>query len=113
MEQQEDYQDYNVRREERVTAPYAVVSLVLGLLSLVTGGLGVTLVLGIVGLVLSNKGLEAYRQAPGRYTGEEMLQVGRITSIVGVVLSSLALVLIVLAVVAALGLSGWMLANMD
>ncbi len=83
----------------KITAPYAVASLVMGVASLVISGLGITLVLAIIGLVFSKKGLAEYNAHPEYYSGESMLKVGKITSIIAIVLSSIALLLIILAIV--------------
>ena len=95
---EENQQNMQVK-QPRPTAPYAVSSMVLGIASLVVSGLGITLVLGIIGLVLSNKGLAEMQENPGMYTGDGMLKAGKITSIIGIVLSSVALVTLILIIV--------------
>ena len=67
------------------TAPYAVAALILGIASLATGCLMIGLVLGIVGLVLANKGTKIVQSAPESFEGVGMLKAGRITSIIGIV----------------------------
>ena len=79
-------------QQTQTTAPYAVASLVLGILSLLGGCLFVGLVLGIVGLVLGNKGLKCVNANPTQYSGIGMLKSGKITSIIGIVLGGIALV---------------------
>ncbi len=73
-------------------APYAVAALVLGICSIVFGCMFVGLVCGIVGLVLAKKGTDAYNEAPDQFTGDGMLKAGKITSIIGIILSALYIV---------------------
>lgn len=76
----------------------ATASLVLGILSIVLPWFGyssiIALVCGIIGLVLANKVKKACaaanEQAPGTATG------GKVTSIIGIVISGLCFVFIVL-----------------
>ncbi len=49
----------------------------------------VGLVLGIVGLVLANKGIKEVRLAPEMYSGVGMLNAGRTMSIIGIVLGAI------------------------
>ena len=90
--------------QERRTAPYAVAAMVLGIVSLMASALGLTLVLGILGLVYSNRGLAECRRNPGLYSGESMLIAGKVTSIVGIVLSCIAIAFIVLVILLGIGL---------
>ena len=90
--------------QERRTAPYAVAAMVLGIVSLMASALGLTLVLGILGLVYSNRGLAECRRNPGMYSGESMLIAGKVTSIVGIVLSCIAIAFIVLVILLGIGL---------
>ena len=99
----EDNQQYTPQAGSKQTAPYAVASLVLGIASLVVSGLGITLVLGIIGLIFSNKGLAEFNEHPNLYTGDGMLRAGKVTSILGIVLGSIALVLIVLLIALGIG----------
>lgn len=77
---------------QKQNAPYAVAALVLGICSIVFGCMIVGLVCGIVGLVLAKKGAEAFNAAPDQYTGDGMLRAGKITSIIGIILSALGIV---------------------
>lgn len=77
---------------QKQNAPYAVAALVLGICSIVFGCMFVGLVCGIIGLVLAKKGYDAYNAAPDQYTGEGMLKAGKITSIIGIILSALYIV---------------------
>jgi hypothetical protein len=84
-------------------APNAVASLVLGILSIVTGCFFVGLVLGIIGMVLASNGMKSYLLDPSAYKNDGMLRAGKILSIVGIVLSS---VNIVFAIISAIALGG-------
>jgi hypothetical protein len=95
----EENQQYTPQPGPKPTAPYAVSSMVLGIASLAVSGLGITLVLGIIGLIFSNKGLAEMNEHPGMYTGDGMLRAGKVTSIIGIVLSSIALITIILLIV--------------
>ncbi len=88
-------------------APYAVASLVLGILSLVIGCIGVGLVLGIIGLVLGSKGTKAYNEQPSRYKGEGMLKAGKIMSIIGIVFGAIAIIAIIVSGAGILALFEW------
>ena len=77
---------------QKQNALYAVAALVLGICSIVFGCMFVGLVCGIVGLVLAKKGTDAYNEAPDQFTGDGMLKAGKITSIIGIILSALYIV---------------------
>ena len=77
---------------EKKNPPYSVAALVLGICSIVFSCAFVGLVCGIVGLVLSSNGFKAYKLNPDDYSGTGMLQAGKITSIIGVVLGALYVV---------------------
>lgn len=77
---------------QKQNAPFAVAAMVLGICSIVFGCMFVGLICGIVGLVLAKKGTEAYNEAPDQYTGDGMLKAGKITSIIGIILSALYIV---------------------
>jgi len=83
---------------QKQNAPYAVAALVLGICSRVFGCMIVGLVCGIVGLVLAKKGAEAFNAAPDQYTGDGMLRAGKITSIIGIILSALGIVYYVICI---------------
>ena len=74
------------------TPPYSIASLVLGICSIVFSCAFLGLVCGIVGLILANNGFKAYRLHPEDYSGTGMLQAGKVTSIIGVVLGALYVV---------------------
>lgn len=68
----------------QTTAPYAVASLVLGILSLVSSYF--VLIFAILGLVFGCKGLKIVEEAPNAYKGVGMLRAGKVCSIVALVL---------------------------
>ncbi len=83
--------------EQKQQLPNATAVLVMGILSLVLScfyGLG--LVLGIIGVVLGNKGKKLYRSNPDAYLGYGNLNAGWIMSIIGLCLSALYIILIVI-----------------
>jgi hypothetical protein len=71
--------------------PNASASLVLGILSVVTGCVFIGLVLGIIGLVIASKDKKMYDENPDAYDGYGSLNAGRILSIIGIVLGGLVL----------------------
>ncbi|MFN6378450.1 MAG: CCC motif membrane protein [Flavobacteriales bacterium] len=82
--------------EQKQQLPNATAVLVLGILSLVlTCFYGLGLVLGIIGVVLGNKGKKLYRSNPEVYLGYGNLNAGWIMSIIGLCLSALYIILIV------------------
>ena len=85
--------------QQKTAAPYAVTSMVLGIASIVFGCFLVGLVLGIIGLVLANKGYSIYNLSPQSYTGEGMLKAGKITSIIGIVFGGIYLIWFIIATV--------------
>lgn len=88
-------------------APYAVATLVLGILSLTTGCLGAGLICGIIGAVLGSKGFAAYNVNPSLYKGKGMLQAGKIMSIIGIVFGALSLIWLIIAAAAGLAYFEW------
>lgn len=90
--------------------PNATGALVLGILSIVFAGI-VGIILGIIGLILSNNGMKAFEMDPSRYKQSSIgsLKAGRICSIIGICISILAIILIIfwiIFVVSMMG-SGW------
>ena len=69
--------------------PNATATLVLGILSIVTGCIFIGLILGIIGLVISSKDKKMYDQNPQAYDGYGSLNAGRILSIIGTILGGL------------------------
>ena len=80
-----------------IDVPNATGVLVLGILSIpgccCLGGLG-GIAMGIIALVMANKAQELYTADPGRYkeASYKNVQAGKITAIIGVSLSALAMV---------------------
>jgi M penetrans paralogue family 26 len=83
--------------------PYSTSVLVMGILSIVGcwcwGLPGV--VLGIIGLVQSGKGKEAYNQNPALYTPGSLknLNAGRVCSIIGLCLSGFVMLSLIIKVI--------------
>jgi hypothetical protein len=79
--------------------PNASISLIMGILSIVICGLGV--VLGIIGLVMANKDMALYRNNPGFYSEASYnnTKTGRVCSIIGIILSSLAVLFYIIWIV--------------
>jgi hypothetical protein len=80
---------------EKRNLPNGTAVLVLGILSIVTcccyGFIGITL--GIIALVLANKDLKLYKESPELYLNYKNLNIGKILGTIGIVLSSIALLL--------------------
>ena len=70
--------------------PNAIATLVLGILSIITGCYVIGLVLGIVALILSKEPMKLYREDPTLWSDYAMLNAGRITAIIGTVLGGLS-----------------------
>ena len=90
--------------EGQQSLPNATASLVLGIVSIVTGCVlaGVIgLITGIIGLVLSGKDKKAYAENPEQYTESSYKQskAGRVCSIIGLILGSLAFIITIIYVV--------------
>ena len=77
--------------EYKQPLPHSVLILVFGILSILTccfyGVFG--LLFGIVALVLANKSRKLYIENPGNYTGLSNVNTGRVLAIIGIILSSL------------------------
>ena len=61
---------------DRKNAPYSIPSMILGILSLVGGGI----ILAIIGLVLSNRGFDEIEGKEDEYENVGMLKAGKICS---------------------------------
>lgn len=87
--------------------PNATAVLILGILSILTcccyGILG--LILGIIALVLAKKDMALYNISPQSYINYSNLNIGRILSIIGIVLNILYL-LMTIWMIATFGLEG-------
>jgi hypothetical protein len=77
--------------EPKQQLPNASASLILGILSIVSGCFSLGLVLGIIGLAISVKDKRMYDENPQAYTGYGNLNAGRILSIIGIVLGGLSI----------------------
>ena len=109
--QNSQQQHYNLQTQENL--PNAVAVLVLGILSLLNGCLGVGLVLGIIGVVLSKKGMAAYAAEPTRYKGYGMLNAGRVMSIIGIVLGAISLFVSLIGLIAGFAYFEWIFDLLD
>lgn len=94
------------------TAPNSVVALVLGICSIVFSGLLVGLACGIIGLIYANKGLRQYNEEPALYSSSDMLTTGRVTSIIGIVISGLCVVTALLCLLVFGSFFGFLLQTM-
>jgi hypothetical protein len=76
--------------------PNASATLVLGILSVITGCSIIGLILGIIGLAISSKDKKMYDENPTAYAGYGNLNAGRILSIIGIVLGGLIILYLVI-----------------
>lgn len=90
---------------ERQQLPNSTLILVFGILSIVGcccwGVVG--LIFGIIALIMAKRATEIYNSNPEMYTGYQNVKSGRILAIIGIVLSSIALI----ANIAGLVIYGW------
>lgn len=78
--------------------PNSTLVLVLGIISIITCiCYGQGLILGIVNLVLARNTSRMYHANPERYSGHGDVKLGRILSIIGIVLSLVFLVMIIVS----------------
>lgn len=93
---------------ERRLLPNSTLILVFGILSIIGcccyGAVGI--VFGIIALIMSKKATEIYNENPDMYVGYQNVKSGRIMAIIGIVLSSLTLVLYIVAFIVYGGLEG-------
>ena len=76
------------KQQAKILAPTAVASLVLGILSINFSSLIIPgFILAAIGKRKANEGYDAIAANPDTYTGAGMLNAGRITSKVGLILS--------------------------
>lgn len=82
---------------EKRNLPNATAVLVLGICSIITcccyGIIGV--ILGIIALVLAKKDLQLYKESPELYSNYQNLNIGKILSIIGIVLSSIIMIIFI------------------
>lgn len=88
---------------QQQTAPNAIASLVLGILSILSGCFGIGLVLGIIGAVLGGNGMKIYNANPSMYTGVGMLKAGKILSIIGIVFGGINVLISLIMLVSGAG----------
>lgn len=87
---------------ERQKLPYAQSSLIFGIVSIVTACccMGLPgLIFGIIGLNHSKKAMAIYQQDASQYYGEGNANTGKITSIIGIVIGSIAMLQLIYALV--------------
>ncbi|MDO9253961.1 MAG: CCC motif membrane protein [Bacteroidales bacterium] len=89
--------------ENKKTLPNSTATLILGICSIVFGCLFVGFILGIIGLSISGTSKRLYLQNPNDYQGYGALNAGRIMSIIGLILGSIAILywLIVVVIIGA------------
>jgi len=104
MEQNQNYGQI----QQQETAPYAVVTLVMGILSILAGCVIAGLVFGILGLVFGKKGLAACNTEPSRFKGKGMLSAGHIMSIIGTILGGIAIVVTIITYAAGAAYFSWL-----
>ena len=75
-------------------APYSNYALILGIVSCFTSVFLIGLIFGIMGLIYANKGLNQYNECPQRYMSKSKLEIGKITSIIGIILAGVMLLFI-------------------
>lgn len=91
---------YGYGKEE---APNGIASMILGICSIVLSASGFSLIAGIIGLIMANNGLRDYHNNPGRFNDDSKLKAGRVTSIIGIVLSAAAIVIFLLVIFFVIG----------
>jgi hypothetical protein len=94
---------------QKETLPNATTVLVMGICSIVFSCFFVGLILGIIGLALSGKGRNLYKQNPTAYQGYGALNAGFILSIIGTILGVLYVIyyIILVMIIGAAGFSVW------
>ncbi len=91
---------------EQRKLPNATISLVLGIISFVCccfGGIG-GLILSGIALILANKDMKLYKQAPEEYSNYSQLKTARVIAIIGLILSIIAILWFTINIVA---MGGW------
>ena len=97
--------EQQLQQEGKQRLPKALASLILGISSIVFGCyFGV--ILGIIGLVLGGKAKGIYLANPDMYTGYKMAKIGRILSIIGIIIGAIWLVVCIISVIAGGSLLG-------
>ncbi|MBQ9473202.1 MAG: hypothetical protein IJU81_02185 [Bacteroidales bacterium] len=88
-------------------APYSVATLVLGIMSILSGCFSVGLILGIIGTVLGSKGLKVCDANTTQYKNRGMLTAGKTMSIIGIVFGALSLVWLIICLIAGFAYMDW------
>ena len=101
--------------QPKTMLPNATAVLVLGICSIVFGCFYVGLVLGIIGVVLGNKGRKLYKENPTAWDGYQQLNAGWIMSIIGIALGAIyALYWIIVVMIFGAAFGGlWSLGHMS
>ncbi len=91
----------------KIDLPNATIVLVLGILSIILCSF-IGLVLGIIALVYANKDIDKYNNNTNLYTKESYnnIKTGKICAIIGICLSSLAILFLVFYFIFILGIIG-------
>lgn len=76
----------------KINGPDSVASMVWGICSIASSFFIIGLVFGIIGLVKGKNATNAILDNPDAYTGTAFIKAGRITSILGIVFSGLAVI---------------------
>jgi len=81
----------------KLRLPNATAVLVLGILSILSCWLFgiVGLILGIIALVLAQKDITLYQKEPEKYLDYNILNIGRVLAIIGVILSAIYLAFVI------------------
>ncbi|MFH4968186.1 CCC motif membrane protein [Gaetbulibacter sp. M240] len=80
---------------EQQKLPNSTLILVFGIISILGCCFyGVGFILGIVALVLASKATKLYKENPDLYTGYQNVKIGKILSIIGIILGALYLILL-------------------
>ena len=109
--QQQSYKYGQMPQQE--SAPYSVITLVMGILSLLSGCVGAGLVFGILGVVFGNKGMAAFSASPASYKGKGILTAGRVMSILGIVFGALSVVGLIISTIIGAAYFEWLFDLMD
>lgn len=77
----------------------------LGIFSIILGGIGIGIVLGVIAIFLSKKTLREYHRSPKRYhdTSYGRVTVGRICAIIGIVCSFMMIFFVGMIILYAMG----------
>lgn len=90
--------------------PNAGTALALGIIGLVGSMIGIGLLVSPFAWFFGGRAVKEIDRYPGRWSGRDQAQAGRVMGIIGTILLVVGLVLLVLviALVVALGLGGWL-----